>query len=139
MIHPDASTHNAARMPIGFWMCVPVAVLQAFNAGRAALDPQGFAMYLGAPLAAPGDASWVLIYGLRAAFIALFVAALLARRDLNALKWAALAALILPLGDAWVARQAGAETSNIVRHAAIAAYLVLTTIALFAAPTARAK
>jgi hypothetical protein len=120
-------------------MAAPIAVLQALNVGRVGLDPEGFAAYMGAPLAAAGDVSWVLIYGLRTAFITLIVAIFLVRRDLNALKWTALAGLVMPLGDAWVAHQAGAEPTTIARHGAIAAYLLLTAISLFVASRERAK
>ena len=138
MSHTDTSALKAPTRTAGFWMAVPMAALQAFNVVRVVLDPEGFAGYMGAPLAAAGDTSWVLIYGLRAAFIALLVTVFLVRRDLNALKWTALAALVMPLGDAWIVHQAGAETATVARHVAIAAYLLLTTIALFAASRARA-
>lgn len=139
MSHADTSLLKAPTRTVGFWMAVPMAALQAFNVVRVVLDTEGFAAYMGAPLVAAGDASWVLIYGLRTAFIALLVTVLLVRRDLNALKWTAFAALVMPLGDAWIAHQAGAETTTVARHVAIAAYLLLTTIALFAASRARAK
>jgi hypothetical protein len=134
---PDLVLRRPATRTIGFWLAVPMAALQAFNVVRVLLDPAGFATYMGAPLVAAGDASWVLIYGLRTAFIALLVTILLVRRDLDALKWTALAALLIPLGDAWVAQQAGAATATVARHAGIAAYLLITTIALFAAARAR--
>lgn len=135
----QTSLPKAPIRTAGFWMSVPMAALQAFNSVRAVFDPQGFAAYMGAPLAAAGDASWVLIYGSRTAFIALLVTVFLVRRDLNALKWTAFMALVMPLGDLWVAHQAGAETATVARHAAIAAYLLITTIALFAASRGRAK
>lgn len=121
----------------GYWMAVPMAGLQAFNVLRVSLDPAAFASYMGAPLPIGGDPSWVLIYGLRTAFIALLVTLFLVRRDLTALKWTALAALVMLVGDAWVAHQAGAATLTVARHGAIAVYLLLTTIALFAATRSR--
>lgn len=139
MAHADTASLKAPTRTVGFWLGVPMAALQAYNVVRVVLDAEGFAAYMGAPLAAANDASWVVIYGLRTAFIALLVTVLLARRDLNALKWTALTALVMPLGDAWIAHQAGAETTTVARHLAIAAYLLLTTIALFAASRARAK
>lgn len=137
MTHAVTSAPKVPTRTVGFWMAVPLAALQAFNVVRVVLDPEGFAVYMGTPLEAASDASWVLIYGLRTAFIALLVTVLLVRRDLNALKWTALAALVMPLGDAWLAHQAGAETLTVARHVAIAAYLVFTAIALFAASRAR--
>jgi hypothetical protein len=139
MPHADTAALKAPHRTVGFWMAVPMAALQAYNVVRVVIDPEGFAAYMGAPLAAADDASWVLIYGLRTAFIALLVTVLLVRRDLNALKWTACAALVMPLGDAWIAHQAGAETTTVARHVAIAAYLLLTAIALFAASRARTK
>lgn len=139
MSHADTALLKAPTRTVGFWMAVPMAALQAFNVVRVVLDPEGFAAYMGAPLAAVGDAPWVLIYGLRTAFIALLVTVLLVRLDLNALKWTAFAGLVMPLGDAWIAYQAGAETATTARHVAIAAYLLLTTIALFAATRGRTK
>jgi hypothetical protein len=130
---PEAPRVKSPITTMGFWLAVPLAALQAFNVLRVILDPAGFADYMGAPLAAASDASWVMIYGSRTAFIALLVAVLLARRDLNALKWTALAALVMPLADAWVAHQAGADTAIVARHLAISAYVFVTTIALFAA------
>lgn len=139
----SANTTATATRPvtrtIGFWMAVPIAALQALNVVRAVTDPVGFAAYMGAPLAAAPDAAWVMIYGLRTAFIALLVTILLVRRDLNALKWTALAALPLPLGDAWVAFQVDADTATLMRHGAIGLYVVLTTIALFVAARSRAQ
>jgi hypothetical protein len=139
MPHADTALLKAPTGTVGFWLAVPMAALQAYNVVRVVLDAEGFAAYMGAPLAAANDASWVLIYGLRTAFIALLVTVLLVRRDLDALKWTALAGLVMPLGDAWIAHQAGAETTTVARHLAIAAYLLLTTLALFVASRARAK
>lgn len=135
----DSAGPRAPTRTIGYWMAIPLAVLQAINVARAALNPAGFSTYMGAPLAAAGDVSWVMIYGLRTAFIALLVSIFLVRRDLDALKWTALAALIMPLGDAWIASGAGAETAIIARHGATGAYLLLTTIALFMAARSAAK
>jgi len=135
----DTSLLKAPTRTIGFWMSVPMAALQAFNVARVALDPQGFAAYMGAALGSANDVSWVMIYGLRTAFIALLVTAFLVRRDLAALKWTALAALVMPLGDAWIAHQAGAGIATVARHGAIAVYLLLTTIALFAGSRVRAS
>lgn len=130
-------TQRAPARTVGFWMSVPLAALQAVNAARAVWDPIGFAAYMGAPLEAAGDAAWVQIYALRTAFIALLVTALLIRRDLRALKWTALVALAMPLGDALIAYQGGAGMATVARHLAITAYLAVTTIALFAAVRGR--
>lgn len=115
---------------IGFWMAVPIGALQAFNAARAALDPLGFADYLGVPLEAAGDSAWVHVYALRTGFIALLVLGLLVGRALPALAWVAVAALLIPAGDGWLAHSAGAPTSTVIRHVAILAYLLITAALL---------
>ena len=131
-------TRPQSRLPaIALWLAAPMALLQGINAVRTVTDPIGFARYMGAPLASAADAAWVQIYGLRAAFVALLVAALIARRDIGALKWAALAALVMPLGDAWLTHQLGAPPSTIARHGAIAAYLVVAFFAFRAAEARR--
>lgn len=124
---------------VGFWMAVPLAALQAVNVARAASDPAAFAIYMGAPLSAGADAAWVLVYAARTGFIALLVTALLIRRDLAALKWTALVALVMPLADAWITHRSGAPMSIVGRHLAIAAYVALATIALFASDRGRAR
>lgn len=125
--HPPLPPHSrltlAARA--GLWLAAPMALLQAVNVLRVFSDPQGFARYMGAPLIAAGDAAWVQIYALRAAFIALLVTLLLARRDATTLKWIALAALVMPLGDAWVAYGAGADAAIVGRHLATALYILV--------------
>ncbi len=114
-----------------------IAALQAFNAFRAFADPAGFSAYLGLPLADPRDAGLVMVYGLRAAFIAILVALLLAFRLWTALFWMALAAIVMPVGDAYLTSSAGAPTSIVARHLAIAAYLAVTAFVLGKATTHR--
>ena len=110
----------------GYWMAVLIVVLMAVNAVRAFSDPVGFAAYLGLPLTDQKDTGFVNVYGLRAAFLGLFAAVLLIQQDLNALKWFALAAVIMPIGDAYLVSNAGAPTATLIRHVAIAIYLVAT-------------
>lgn len=124
------ATHTLASK-IGLGMAVPMAMLQAVNVARVVLDPAGFASYMGAPLVASADASWVAIYAARTAFIALLAAILLIRRDLGALRWMATAALVMPLADAWIAHRVGAPTATVARHLAIALYLGVTAAVLF--------
>jgi hypothetical protein len=130
---------SAAWRTIGFWLAVPMALLQAVNAVRAVIDPAGFADYLGAPLAAEADAAWVFVYATRTAFVALLVAGLLLRGQLGALSWIALAALVMPLGDAWIAYTAGAPTATVARHLGIVLYLGLAAFALRRSAAARAR
>jgi hypothetical protein len=115
----------------GFWLAVPLALLQAVNVARALADPSGFAAYYGVPVGGNDAVVWVQVYALRTAFIATLVAIFLIRRDLHALFWTAIAALILPLGDAWLSQQAGAAASIVLRHIATAGYLALTCVALY--------
>jgi Domain of unknown function (DUF4267) len=117
----------------GFWLSVPLALLQAVNVARALSDPTGFAAYYGVPVSGADAVAWVQVYALRTAFVAALVAIFLVRRDLRALFWTAIAALILPLGDAWLTHQAGAGRSIVARHLATAAYLALSCFALFVA------
>jgi hypothetical protein len=109
----------------GFWLAALIAALQGVNAVRTAVDPQGFAAYMGLPVDQLSALGWVQVYGLRAGFIALLTAVLLARREFAALRWMALAALLMPLGDAWLALNAGAATPIIARHLAIALFLLV--------------
>jgi hypothetical protein len=122
-----------AHRTIGFWMSLPLGLLQGVNALRVLADPAGFAAYMGLPLASPADGSWVLVYGSRTAFIAALVTIFVLRRDLQALKWTALAALVMPLCDALLAAQAGAPAATIVRHGLIALYLLVTVVMLWVA------
>lgn len=134
------TTHsNAYRSTrtAGFWLAAAIGALQGVNAVRTVLDPQGFATYMGLPVDPHGALSWVQVYGLRAGFIAMLTAALLARSDFAALKWMALSALLMPLGDAWLTASAGAGAPIVGRHLAIALFLLVT--AHFLARAARSK
>jgi len=117
--------HRALRTP-GFWLAVPLAVLQAINVVRAL----SFADYFGAPVGEPGALAWVQVYALRTAFITGLVSVFLLRRDLRALFWTAAIATIMPLGDAWIAYSAGAPQDTLLRHLLIGIYVVVTCIAL---------
>lgn len=128
-----AGPHRAALRSIGFWLAVPLAALQALNVVRAIVDPTGFAAYYGAPVIGPDAVAWVQVYALRTAFVAALVSVFLVRTDLRALAWTAAAALILPLGDAWLSHQLDAAPSIVLRHLATAAYLGVTCAALFIA------
>jgi hypothetical protein len=132
-----SATHIAPVRPalrtVGFWMSVPLALLQAVNVARALAAPSDFAAYYGVAINSADADAWVQVYALRTAFIAALVAIFLLRRDLRALLWTAIAALILPLGDAWLTHQGGAAPSIVLRHLATAGYLALTCLALFIA------
>jgi hypothetical protein len=121
----------------GFWLAGAIAALQGVNAVRTALDPQGFATYMGLPVDQLSALGWVQVYGLRAGFIAALAAVLLARSDFAALRWMALAALFMPLGDAWLAASAGAGAPIVARHLGTAVFLLVA--AHFLARAARAR
>lgn len=133
MTATNTARHRPALRTFGFWLSVPLAALQAVNVARALADPAGFAAYYGVPASGADAAAWVQVYALRTAFIAALVAIFLVRRDLRALLWTAIAALILPLGDAWLTHQVGAAPSIVLRHIATAGYLALTCFALLVA------
>lgn len=133
MTAPTSSSSRPVLRTFGFWLSVPLALLQAVNVARALSDPTGFATYYGVPVSGADAVAWVQVYALRTAFVAGLVAIFLVRRDLRALFWTAVAALILPLGDAWLTHQTGAASSIVARHLAIEGYLVLTCFALFIA------
>ncbi len=121
----------------GFWLAAAIAALQGVNAVRTVLDPQGFATYMGLPVDQPSAVGWVQVYGLRAGFIAVLTAVLLARGDFAALRLVALAALLMPLGDAWLTASAGAGVPIVGRHLAIALFLLVASH--FLARAARAQ
>lgn len=127
MPQANGSVLKPPTRTIGFWMSAPLAGLRACNVGRAIVDPAGFAASMGVALLAAENASWAWIYGLWRAFIALLV------------KWTALAALLMPLGDAWIAPEAGAAAATVAHYGVTAFFLLLATIALFMASGARAQ
>lgn len=130
---------RSALRTLGFWLAVPLVVLQAVNVARALADPTGFAAYYGVPISGADALAWVQVYALRTAFIAALVTIFLMQRNMRALFWTALAALILPLGDAWLTHGSGAARSIVLRHLAICGYLVLTCIALHFANRSAAR
>ena len=124
---------NSSSMPwalIATGLAAVIAILQAVNAVRAFAAPAGFADYLGLPLRDGQDVGFVLVYGLRAGFIALAVGALLVTRNFQALTWVAVAALVMPIGDAVLTARAGAPFATVARHVAIGVFLLATAIAL---------
>jgi hypothetical protein len=122
--------HATPWRSAGFWMGALIALLMGVNTFRAFADPIGFATYLGVPLKNPADAGLVYVYGFRAAFLGLFAAVLLIRQDMQTLKLYALAALVMPIGDALLTWTAGAPPAIFGRHVAIAIYLLATAYML---------
>ena len=101
---------------IGFWM--------------AFLSPVAFAAYLGLPLSDPPNVGFVHVYGLRAFFLGLFALVLILRRDFIALQWCALTAVVMAVGDAYLAARAGGPAAIIGRHLATGLYLAVTALML---------
>jgi hypothetical protein len=114
----------------GVWIATAGGLLMALNAVRSLTKPVPFATYLGLPLAHDDDAGMVRVYGLRALFIGLAVAALLAMRDVSALAALMFAAVVMPVGDAVLTAKAKAPRATIIRHAVIAIVLLVAGILL---------
>ena len=119
---------------LGFCLAALGGLLMAVNGVRAFVDPAAFAIYLGLP----GDAALVQVYGLRALFIALLVAALLVTRQRRALALLSACAVVMPVGDALLTSAAGAPAGTVLRHAAIALYLLVTALVLWRGGQTRA-
>jgi hypothetical protein len=124
----EAAMNGAGRA--GVALAAIMSAYMMFNAVQAWTDPQAFAVRLGLPLTADAGAEWVRIYALRAAFIGLVLAGLTLARQWRALFLLAVAALIMPLGDAWLTYAAGAQASTYGRHLVIAAVIGVSALLL---------
>lgn len=122
----DAFSAFSVPGRIGYVLAAVLALYMAFNTLRALAQPAKFAAYLGSPLHDPRDTGFVLVYAFRAAFLALFVGALVVLGDIRALRLLALVGIIMPLGDAWLTSRQGGGVSFALRHLAVAAVLILT-------------
>ena len=120
----ELSVSNPWRS-VGVWMAALLALSQLVNAIRAVLDPASFASYFGLPLAAQADAGLLYVYALRATFLGLFALFLIARRELVVLKWFALLAVLMPLGDLILTYSAGAPLSTVARHAGYVVFILV--------------
>jgi hypothetical protein len=122
-----ATTHMPANpwRTIGIAMTTLIALFMLANFVRVIVDAEAFARAMGLPLADARDTGFVLVYGLRAAFLGMFALLLLLQRRHNVLKWFALVAIIMPVGDLWLTLTAGAPAATVARHAATAAYLIV--------------
>lgn len=110
---------------VGIALAAAMAAYMAYNAFQAWTDPSAFAVRLGLPLQSSGSGGWVGVYALRAAFIALLLAGLTYARQWRALFLFTVAALIMPLGDAWLTYSSGAGPAVYGRHLMIAAIIAL--------------
>jgi hypothetical protein len=127
----DASAVRTApwRRP-AVLLAVLTAVFLLVNVVRAVATPGDFAAYLGAPLAAPADEAWVLVYASRTAVLAA-VALLLVHRGLyRVLGSVYLVGVVAPITDLVVSAEAGAGADKLAFHVFVAGYLVLTGVAL---------
>jgi hypothetical protein len=133
MTSTATTSTSARRRPlyyIGFGLVLAMALLQAYFAISAYLDPAAFALSRGTTLAATDDADWVRIYASRTLFIALLLGYLLWRSQFRVLKWAALLGTLMPVTDAVLAYQAGATSGIVARHVATLVYLLVTFVVL---------
>lgn len=115
---------------IGVALATAMAAYMIFNAVQAWASADAFAVRLGLPLASMEAEGWVRIYALRAAFIALLLAGLVLARQWRALFLFAVAALVMPLGDAWLTYNAGASGPTYVRHIVIAGVVGIMAVLL---------
>lgn len=121
--------HKFWRNP-GVWMAAAGGLLMAVNAARAFADPVAFSNYLGLPIVGPEQAGFVQVYAVRAAFLGLAISLLLFTRERRALGLFALAAVIMPVGDALLTWAAHAPTGTVGRHIAITLFLLVTALLL---------
>jgi hypothetical protein len=112
----------------GVGLAAAMAAYMLFNAFSAWTDPQGFATRLGLVVTSSDALGWVGIYALRAAFIGLLLGALVLARQWRALFLLAIAALVMPLGDALLTYAAGSPAY--LRHLAIAGIVALSALLL---------
>lgn len=111
------------QMP-GVWIATVGAAFMTLNTFRALANPVGFAVYMGLPLVAENDANWVRVYALRALFVAISLAGLLAIQDVKALTIIAFSAVVMAFGDAILTSKSGASRATVVRHAVIGSVLL---------------
>jgi len=116
---------------VGFWMTAAGAAFLLVTAARAVRAPAAFPTYFGLPLANPGDIGFVRVYASRSIFIGLLAVALLVRRDLPVLTVFTLLAVPMPITDAIMVRRAGAGRATVLRHSAVAVFLLATSFLLW--------
>jgi hypothetical protein len=122
-ILPGAQIKRGPYTSVGFWMAGLIGLAQLASAIKAAIDPLAFASQLGLPPADPTDIGFVHIYALRTSFVALLILGLLVTKNMKALTWAATAAIVMPLGDAYLTYQAGAPAATFGKHIGYVVYV----------------
>lgn len=134
--HPtmDAPTTTAGglrsaprpHLSAGTWMALAAVVLLIVNVVRAVTDPVGFVAFFGLAEAAAGNGDLAVVYAIRTLFVAVLAAVLIVRRDLPGLTTFALAAVLIPVGDALLVAARSGPPLVIARHVAIAVFLLAT-------------
>jgi hypothetical protein len=122
-ILPSVQVKRGPYTSVGFWMAALIGLAQLLSAIKAATDPLAFATQLGLPPADPSDIGFVHIYALRTSFVALLILGLLVTKNMKALTWAASAAIVMPLGDAYLTYQAGAPSATVGKHIGYVVYV----------------
>lgn len=107
-------------------MIVFMALLQGIYAVYAYVDPSAFSQLRGTELFSASDSDWIIIYASRTAFVALIIGFLLFRKEYQLLMWASLFGTVMPITDAWLAYQAGADSVVVYKHVGTVIYLLLT-------------
>lgn len=115
---------------IGVGIAALMSLYMLANTARAWGAPEAFSQTFGVIVTDPAGGVWVQVYALRAAFIALLLAGLIAGRAWRALFLLSVAAIIMPVGDAWLTYSAGAPPQIYGRHLAIAALLIVASLLL---------
>lgn len=112
------------------WLSMLIAVMMAYNAVQAFTDPVAFAARFGLAGAADAHSGFIWVYASRALFLAVVTAVLVAAQQFRALGLFALAAVVMPVADALQVSAASGPDSVVIRHVAIAVYLVVTGLLL---------
>ncbi len=111
-------------------MVALMVILQGIYSVYAYLNQSAFSLLRGTELFAVADSDWVVIYASRTMFVALIIGFLLVRKEFRLLMWAALFGTVMPVTDAWLAHQAGAEGVVVYKHVATVIYLLVTSLLL---------
>jgi hypothetical protein len=140
---PEVLTWKGSPMNVagrlGVALVVLMAIYMAFNTFQAWGAPVAFADRLGLPITGAESEGWVRVYALRAAFIALLLGGLVLARQWRALSLFAFAALIMPLGDAWLTYNTGAPIAIFGRHIALIGVIALAAFLLSQAAKSRVE
>lgn len=115
---------------IGIILVLVMALLQGFYAIFSYVDPEAFSAIRGTELFSLMDSDWVRIYASRTLFIALLLGYLIYTGNYSSLMWCALVGTVMPITDGFLAYEAGAPFSVILKHIATIIFLLVTFIVL---------